>query len=98
MTHDLSEFDERLGILSDAEIAERAGVHPNTVAAWRQRKGRRNATTLGEPSRAFQLRMTVSLMERIRQVDAERVEAGRESNYSQVIRDALDVGLPLLDK
>ena len=97
MTHDLSEFDECLGILSDAEIAVRAKVHPNTVAAWRKRRGRRNATTLGEPSRPFQLRMTLSLMERIRQVDEARVAAGRESNYSQVIRDALDVGLPELE-
>ena len=94
MTHDLSEYDEYLGVLTDAEIAVRAKVHPNTVAAWRQRQGRHNATTLGEPSRPFQLRMTASLMERIRQVDAARVAAGRESNYSQVIRDALDVGLP----
>jgi len=94
MTHDLSEFDKYLGILTDAEIAARAKVHPNTVAAWRQRLGRRNAATLGEPSRPFQLRMTVSLMERIHQVDAAWVAAGRESNYSQVIRDALDVGLP----
>ena len=96
MTRDLSEFDEYLGILCDAEIAVRAKVHPNTVAAWRKRKGRRNATTLGEPSRQFQLRMTASLMERIRRVDAARVAAGRESNYSQVIRDAVGAGLPLL--
>ena len=97
MTHDLSEYDQYLGILTDAEIAKNAGVHPNTVAAWRKRQSRSNATTLGEPSRPFQLRMTASLMERIRQVDAARVAAGRESNYSQVIRDALDVGLPELE-
>ena len=96
MAHDLSDFNKYLGILTDAEIAVRAKVHPRTVATWRKRRGRPNATTLGEPSRAFQLRMTVSLMTLIRQVDAARVEKGRESNYSQVIRDALRVGLPLL--
>ena len=98
MTHDLSEFNKYLSILTDAEIAVRAKVHPNTVAAWRQRAGRHNATTLGEPSRAFQLRMPLSLMALIREVDAARVEAGRESNFSGVIRDALRVALPLLDK
>ena len=98
MTRDLSDFNKRLGILTDAEIAVRAKVHPNTVAAWRKRRGRRNATTLGEPSRAFQLRMTASLMTLIREVDAARVAAGRSSNFSGVIRDALQLGLPLLDK
>lgn len=96
MTHDLSDFNRYLGILTDAEIAARAKVHPNTVAAWRQRLGRCNAATLGEPSRPFQLRMPVSLMERIRQVDVARVAEGRESNLSGVIRDALRAGLPLL--
>jgi len=98
MTHDLSEYGEHFGILTDAEIAERSGVHINTIAAWRRRAGCSNATTLGEPSRPFQLRMTVSLMECIRQVDAARVAAGRKSNYSQVIRDAVGAGLPLLDE
>lgn len=97
MTHDLSEYDKYLGILTDAEIAMRAKVHPNTVATWRKRKGRHNAITLGEPSRAFQLRMPISLKALIREVDAARVAEGRESNYSQVIRDALRAGLPLLD-
>ena len=98
MTHDLSEWNEDLSVLTDAEIARLASVHVNTVAAWRKRWGRRNATTLGEPSRHFQLRMTASLMMLIREVDAARVAQGRRSNYSRVIRDALQVGLPLLDE
>ena len=97
MTHDLSKWNNDLGVLPDAVIAEQAGCHINTVAAWRKRQGCHNATTLGEPSRPFQLRMTLSLMERIREVDACRVDTGRESNYSQVIRDALEIGLPLLE-
>lgn len=97
MTCDLSEWNKHFGILPDAVIAERAGCHVNTVAAWRQRQGHHNATTLGEPSRAFQLRMTDSLMRLIREVDAARVEAGRKSNFSGVIRDAVRVGLPLLE-
>ena len=97
MTHDLSTFNESLGIIPDATVAELAGVHVNTVAAWRERLGCSSSTTLGEPSRPFQLRMTLSLMARIREVDARRVAAGRESNYSGVIRDALWLGLPLLE-
>ena len=97
MTHDLSEFNKHLGVIPDAAVAELAGCHVNTVAAWRERMGRSSATTLGEPSRAFQLRMPHSLMALIREVDAARVAAGRDSNLSGVIRDALRAGLPSLD-
>jgi len=97
MTHDLSKFNKYFGVLTDIEVAKLAGCHPNTVAIWRQRAGRCNAATLGGDSRAFQLRMPTALMVLIREVNERRVAAGRKSNLSGVMRDAMMAGLPLLE-
>lgn len=98
MTHDLSGLDVNLlGVLTDAELARLFDCHVNTIAAYRKRMGRRNATTLGGDSRAFQLRMPISLMALIREVDERRVAVGCRSNFSRVIRDAIRVGLPMLE-
>jgi len=97
MTYDLSTLDPDLGLITDAALAEHLGVHVNTVTAYRNRRDRPSATTLGEPSRPFQLRMTISLMTLVREVNAKRVAAGRESNLSGVMRDAMLAGLPLLE-
>ena len=94
---DWTEYDPLLGYVPDVAIAARIGCHVNWVMSHRQQLGIPSRASLG-PSRQYQIRMPLMLLERLHAEDRRRVEAGWPSSISGVIRDALEAGLPVLDE
>ena len=92
---DWTEYDPLLGYIPDVVIAARIGCHVNWVMSHRQQLGISSRASLG-PSRQYQIRMPLELLERLRAEDQRRVEAGWPPSVSGVIRDALEVSLDIL--
>ncbi len=97
---DWPEYEHLLGQLSDPALAELIGCHPNTVAYQRNARQIPAASKVTAPLNPIKKQFVLdeSLDERIEQVDALRRErlGGGGTNYSYIVSQALERGLPLL--
>ena len=95
-----SEFEHLLGKLSDPALAALIGCHPNTVAYQRNARDIPAANKAIAPASPVKKQFVLdrAMVERIEQVDALRRErlGGGSTNYSYIVTQALERGLPLL--
>ena len=95
-----SEYEHLLGQLSDPALAALIGCHANTVAYQPNARGIQAASKLTAPPDPVKKQFVLdrALVERIEEVDALRRArlGGGGTNYSLVVRQALERGLPLL--
>ena len=89
-----------LGKMSDPALAARIGCHANTVAYQRNARGIPAANKATAPPNPVKKQFVLdrSLVARIEEVDALRRArlGGGGTNYSFIVSQALERGLPLL--